>query len=119
MRGRSLLLIKPDAVQRNLTGKIISRIESARFKILAMKMVELTYDDARRFYAVHEGRPFLEELCQYMSSGPIVAMARQLGWGRRTGIDLPFEWAGRAEAEQDLLGSATAARAQRADGGRG
>ena len=74
MRGRSLLLIKPDAVQRNLTGKIISRIESARFKILAMKMVELTYDDARRFYAVHEGRPFLEELCQYMSSGPIVAM---------------------------------------------
>lgn len=74
MRGRSLLLIKPDAVERNLTGQIISRIESARFKILAMKMVELTYEDARRFYAVHEGRPFLDELCQFMSSGPIVAM---------------------------------------------
>lgn len=74
MRGRSLLLIKPDAVERNLTGQIILRFESARFKILAMKMVKLTYEEARRFYAVHEGRPFLEELCHFMSSGPIVAM---------------------------------------------
>ena len=74
MRKRSLLLIKPDAVERNLTGQIISRLESARFKILAMKMVELSYDQAREFYAVHEGRPFLDELCNFMSSGPIVAM---------------------------------------------
>ena len=74
VRKRSLLIIKPDAVERNLIGEIISRLESARFKILAMKMVRLTYDQARKFYAVHEGRPFLEELCQFMSSGPIVPM---------------------------------------------
>ena len=74
MRKRSLLIIKPDAVERDLIGQIIFRLESARFKILAMKMVKLTYDEARKFYAVHEGRPFLDELCQFMSSGPIVAM---------------------------------------------
>jgi nucleoside-diphosphate kinase len=74
MKGRSLLLVKPDAVERNLAGQIIARIEAARFKILAMKMVELTYEKAREFYAVHEGRPFLDELCNFMSSGPIIAM---------------------------------------------
>ncbi len=74
MRKKSLLIIKPDAVERDLIGRIISRLESARFKILAMKMVKLTYDEARKFYAVHEGRPFLDELCKFMSSGPIVAM---------------------------------------------
>ena len=72
MRKRSLLIIKPDIVERDLIGEVISRLETARFKILAMKMVKLTYDEARKFYAVHEGRPFLEELCQFMSSGPIV-----------------------------------------------
>lgn len=74
MKKRSLLIIKPDAVERNLIGEIISRLETAKFKILAMKMVKLSYDEARKFYAVHEGRPFLDELCQYMSSGPIVPM---------------------------------------------
>lgn len=74
MKKRSLLIIKPDAVERNLIGEIISRLETAKFKIQAMKMVKLSYDDARKFYAVHEGRPFLDELCQYMSSGPIVPM---------------------------------------------
>ena len=74
MKKRSLLIIKPDAVERNLTGEIISRLEIARFRILAMKMVKLSYEEARKFYAVHEGRPFLEELCQFMSSGPIVPM---------------------------------------------
>jgi nucleoside-diphosphate kinase len=68
------LIIKPDAVERNLIGQIVSRLEAARFKILAMKMVKLTYDEARKFYAVHEGRPFLDELCHFMSSGPIVVM---------------------------------------------
>ena len=74
MRKKSLLIIKPDAVERDLIGRIISRLESARFKILAMKMVKLTYDEARKFYAVHEGRPFLDELGKFMSSGPLVAM---------------------------------------------
>lgn len=74
MKKRSLLIIKPDAVERDLIGEIISRLETARFKILAMKMVKLTYEEARKFYTVHEGRPFLDELCQFMSSGPIVPM---------------------------------------------
>lgn len=71
---RTLLIIKPDAVERNLIGQIIERLERARFKIVAMKMVQLSYDEARRFYAVHEGRPFLDGLCKFMSSGSIVPM---------------------------------------------
>jgi nucleoside-diphosphate kinase len=74
MANRTLLIIKPDAVERNLIGQIIERLERARFKIVDMKMVHLTYDQARKFYAVHEGRPFLDELCKFMSSGPIVPM---------------------------------------------
>ncbi len=72
--GRTLLIIKPDAVERNLIGEIISRLEKARLIIAAIKMVKLDYAEARRFYAVHEGKPFLDELCRYMSSGPIVPM---------------------------------------------
>jgi nucleoside-diphosphate kinase len=71
---RTLLIIKPDAVQRNLIGEIIHRLEKSRFRIVDLKMVQLTYDQARKFYAVHEGRPFLDELCNFMSSGPIVPM---------------------------------------------
>jgi nucleoside-diphosphate kinase len=74
MPNRTLLIIKPDAFQRNLIGEIISRLEKARFRIIDMKMVHLTYDQARKFYAVHEGRPFLDELCKFMSSGPIVPL---------------------------------------------
>jgi nucleoside-diphosphate kinase len=74
MANRTLLIIKPDAVERNFIGQIIERLERARFKIVDMKMVQLTYDQARKFYAVHEGRPFLDELCKFMSSGPIVPM---------------------------------------------
>jgi nucleoside-diphosphate kinase len=74
MANRSLLIIKPDAVERHLIGEIIHRLERARFRVVDMKMVRLTYDQARKFYAVHEGRPFLDELCKFMSSGPIVPM---------------------------------------------
>jgi len=74
MGERTLLIIKPDAVQRNLIGEIIIRLEKARFKIVSMKMVRLDYNTARKFYAVHEGRPFLDELCKFMSSGAIVPM---------------------------------------------
>lgn len=72
--SRTLVIIKPDAVERNISGQIIDRLQRARFKIVDMKMVHLTYDQARKFYAVHEGRPFLDELCKFMSSGPIVPM---------------------------------------------
>jgi len=69
---KTLLIIKPDAVSRNLIGEILSRVEKARFKIKGMKMVQLKPAEARKFYAVHEGKPFLEELAAFMSSGPVV-----------------------------------------------
>ena len=71
---KTLLIIKPDAVSRNLIGEIVSRVEKSRFKIKAMKMVHLKPAEARRFYAVHEGKPFLDELVAFMSSGPVVPM---------------------------------------------
>lgn len=75
MKQQTLLMIKPDAVGRNLIGKIIDRLETAGFRIVQLKMVHLTPARAREFYKVHEGKPFLEGLVEYMSSAPIVAMA--------------------------------------------
>jgi nucleoside-diphosphate kinase len=72
--GRTLVIIKPDAVERNLIGEIVKRFETAGFIVAAIKMVKLESSQARRFYAVHEGKPFIDELCKYMSSGPIVPM---------------------------------------------
>ncbi len=70
----TLLIIKPDATRRNLIGHIIGRLEKARFRIVEMKTVRLTKEKAREFYAVHEGKPFLDDLTTYMASGPIVPM---------------------------------------------
>jgi len=56
--SRTLLIVKPDATERNLIGHIINRLERAQFRVVEMKMVRLSADDARRFYAVHEGKPF-------------------------------------------------------------
>ena len=71
---KTLLIIKPDAVSRNLIGEIVSRVEKARFKIKAMKMIHLTKKQAEGFYAVHRGKPFFESLTDFMSSGPAVVM---------------------------------------------
>ncbi len=71
---RTLLIIKPDATGRNLIGRIVGRLEMARFKIVEMKLVRLTRNEARKFYAVHEGKSFLDSLTTYMASGPIVPM---------------------------------------------
>jgi nucleoside-diphosphate kinase len=67
-------MIKPDATERDLIGHVISRLEQARFKIAAMRMVRLSEAEARRFYAVHEGKPFLNGLVRYMTSGLVVPM---------------------------------------------
>lgn len=75
MIERTLLMIKPDAVERNLIGRIIDRLETSGFRIVQLKMLHLTAQRARQFYQVHAGKPFLDELVRYMSSGPIVAMA--------------------------------------------
>jgi len=72
---RTLAIIKPDGVARSLVGEVISRIEKAELKIIAMKMVKLTKKEAEGFYAVHRERPFFESLTSFMSEGPIVIMA--------------------------------------------
>jgi nucleoside-diphosphate kinase len=73
-KERTLLIVKPDATGRRQIGHIIGRLEKARFNVVEMKMVRLSRDEARRFYAVHEGKPFLDSLTEYMSSGTIVPM---------------------------------------------
>lgn len=72
MAERTLSIIKPDAVAKNLIGKIYDRFESAGLKIVAAKMVHLSRQGAEGFYAVHKERPFFNDLCAYMSSGPIM-----------------------------------------------
>jgi len=71
---RTLAIIKPDAVERKLTGTIVERIEKEGFRIAAMKMVRLTKEQARGFYEVHRDKPFFDELTDFMSSGPCVLM---------------------------------------------
>lgn len=71
---RTLSIIKPDGVRKNLIGEVVKRFEAAGIRIAGMKMVHLTRDKARAFYAVHRERPFFESLTEFMSSGPIVVM---------------------------------------------
>jgi nucleoside-diphosphate kinase len=74
MLERTLAIIKPDAVERRLVGRIIQRIEDAGFQIRAMRSVALSRGDAEGFYAVHSERPFFKSLTAFMSSGPAVVM---------------------------------------------
>lgn len=69
---RTLLIVKPDATKRNLVGHVINRLEKAGFNIVEMKMTCLDQTKAREFYAVHEGKPFLDSLVEFMTSGPVV-----------------------------------------------
>jgi nucleoside-diphosphate kinase len=71
---QTLAMIKPDAVARNIAGKIIARIEEEGFTIAAMKKLRLSKKEAECFYAVHRERPFYGPLTEFMSSGPIVAL---------------------------------------------
>ena len=71
---RTLILVKPDGVQRGLVGEIIGRFERRGLKLLGMKFMQLSEELARKHYAVHEGRPFYESLVAYITSGPVVAM---------------------------------------------
>ena len=71
---RTLAIIKPDAVKRNLATDILSRIHAAKFQIVAIKSMRLTKAEAEGFYAVHRERPFFGELTDFMSSGKVVVM---------------------------------------------
>jgi nucleoside-diphosphate kinase len=69
---RTFSMIKPDATARNLTGKITAKLEEAGLRVVAAKRVWMSRKQAEGFYAVHKGRPFFDELCDFMSSGPTV-----------------------------------------------
>tara|TARA_B100001175_G_C18944121_1_gene372826 strand:- start:30 stop:440 length:411 start_codon:yes stop_codon:yes gene_type:complete len=71
---QTLSIIKPDAMERNLDNEIKSMLEKDGFKILKEKKIQLTKDEAEQFYKVHETKPFYNDLCEYLSSGPIMAM---------------------------------------------
>jgi nucleoside-diphosphate kinase len=68
----TLTIVKPDAVARNLTGRILARLEEEGFRIRGIRMMHLTEKQAREFYAVHSERPFYESLVSFMTSGPVV-----------------------------------------------
>ncbi|MCH8311859.1 MAG: nucleoside-diphosphate kinase [Nitrospinae bacterium] len=93
---RTLAIIKPDAVERNLIGKISERIESKEFKIAAMKKVALSKNQAENFYHVHRERPFFNDLTTYMISGPVVLMVLEkenaiVGWRELMGATNPAD----------------------------
>lgn len=69
---RTLSIIKPDAVAKNVIGEIYKRFEAANLKIIAAKMVHLTSQQAEQFYAVHSARPFYKDLVKFISSGPVM-----------------------------------------------
>ncbi len=72
---RTLILVKPDAFARNLTGEIITRFERKGLRLVALQQLTMTREMAERHYAEHEGKPFFEELVTFITSGPLVAMA--------------------------------------------
>ena len=74
---QTLSIIKPDAVAKNVIGKILSRFEEANLKIIACKMIHLSQAEAEAFYAVHRERPFFKDLVKFMISGPVLISALQ------------------------------------------
>jgi nucleoside-diphosphate kinase len=71
---RTLILVKPDAFERNLTGEIIARFERKGLRLVAMKLMQMDRELAQQHYAEHEGKPFFEELVTFITSAPLVAM---------------------------------------------
>lgn len=93
---RTFAVIKPDAVRRGICGKILDRIETAGFTIVGMKRMLLTKAHAQGFYCVHRERPFFDDLCSYMASGPIVVLVLEkedaiLAWRKLMGATNPAE----------------------------
>ena len=71
--NRTFTMLKPDSIEKGNIGPILEKITTSGFRIVAMKLTQLTIPDAQAFYAVHKDRPFFEDLVHYMTSGPIVA----------------------------------------------
>lgn len=78
---RTFSIIKPNAVAKNVIGSIFARFEAAGFKIVGTKMLHLTVEQARGFYAEHDGKPFFDGLVEFMTSGPIVVSVLEVKCG--------------------------------------
>ena len=74
MKEKTLSIIKPDGVSRNLIGEVIKRLEEADLNIVAMRMIKMNKEQAKGFYKVHEGKPFYDSVTDFMSSGPCLVM---------------------------------------------
>ena len=94
---RTLSIIKPDAVAKNVIGEIYSRFEKAGLKVVASKMARLSRNDAEGFYAVHKGRPFFNDLVEFMISGPVMIQV--------------LEGEGAIAKNRDLMGATDPAKA--------
>ena len=94
---RTLAIIKPDAVAKGVAGAILAKIEQAGFKVLAAKLIQMSFDDAAGFYAVHRQRPFFKSLCTFMTQGPC--------------IPLVLEADGAIQKWRDLMGATDPAKA--------
>ncbi len=88
---RTLSIIKPDAVAKNVIGQILARFEAAGLKIVAARMMQLSQADAEAFYAVHKSRPFFADLVRFMVSGPVMVQA--------------LEGEGAIQKNRDLMGA--------------
>ena len=98
---KTLSIIKPDAVKRDLTGKIIAMFEEKGLRVVAQKKIWLSKEQAGSFYDIHRDRPFFEELCEFMSSGPIVVQVLQ----GNNAIELNREIMGATNPEQAEAGT--------------
>jgi len=84
LRGKTLVLVKPEAFARKLTGKVISRFEEKGFNLLEMKELKMTKTTAEEFYSVHRGKPFYDKLVASISAGPLVALILEVPSNRDT-----------------------------------
>lgn len=75
MIERTLCVLKPDCVRKNLQGEVLGRIQKAGFRVLGIRQLRMSREEAGEFYAVHRGRPFYDGLVEFMTSGPCVAVA--------------------------------------------
>ena len=98
---KTLSIIKPDAVKRDLTGKIIAMFEEKGLRVVAQKKIWLSKEQAGSFYDIHRDRPFFDELCEFMSSGPIVVQVLQ----GNSAIELNREIMGATNPEQAQPGT--------------
>ena len=98
---KTLSIIKPDAVKRDLTGKIIAMFEEKGLRVVAQKKIRLSKEQAGSFYDVHRDRPFFGELCEFMSSGPIVVQVLE----GNSAIELNREIMGATNPDQAEAGT--------------